>query len=731
MDKILENLNDKQLEAVTHFTGPLLVIAGAGSGKTRALTHRIAYLIKKKGINPFNILAVTFTNKAANEMKHRITKLLSDGKDNSINEYSDLLPTVGTFHSVCVRILRKHIHLLDFENTFAIYDTTDQEILIKRVMEDMGIDSKRLNPKAVLSYISNAKNQLISHDEFKTYTNDYFSEKVASIYPRYQKSLRQSNALDFDDIIMNTVELFKKFPNILDEYQEKFKFISVDEYQDTNKAQYVLIKMLAEKYQNLCVIGDADQSIYSWRGATIQNILDFEKDYKNTKIVVLEQNYRSTKTILDAANCVIRKNVQRKEKTLWTDKDGGEKVKHWLTDNERHEGELIAEEINNLLLGSEYPAYNDFVVLYRTNAQSRILEEVFLRYGIPYRIVGGIKFYQRKEIKDIIAYLKVVQNPNDSVALLRIINNPPRKIGSKTIESIRNFSLTNNLSFFKGMLLANEIKDISEKKALSIEKFVKLIKDLQEKNKRYTASSMIKYALEMSGYKKFIDDGSVEGEARLENIAELISVANKYDGLEGGLSLNIFLEEISLISDIDTLDDTDNAVTFMTVHSAKGLEFPYVFITGLEEGIFPHSRSMLDVNELEEERRLMYVAMTRAMDRLYLLHARTRMLYGESRSNAPSQFISDIEENFIETNFGGHFARQHISVSDIGDKPVPVELGKGLDIEISKGDRVAHTIFGNGIVVDVTGGVVTVAFEDPKIGVKKLALSIAPLKIIK
>ncbi len=726
MDKILDNLNDKQLEAITHFTGPLLVIAGAGSGKTKALTHRIAYLIKEKGVNPFNILAVTFTNKAANEMKQRIIKLLSTGRD--INEFSDSMPTVGTFHSICVRMLRKDVHLLDFENNFAIYDTTDQEILIKRVMEDIGIDSKRFNPKAVLSHISNAKNQLISHEEFKNYAHDYFSEKVADIYPQYQKALKQSNALDFDDIIMKSVELFKKFPEILDKYQEKFKFISVDEYQDTNKAQYVLIKMLAEKYLNLCVIGDVDQSIYSWRGATIQNILDFEKDYKDTKIVVLEQNYRSTKTILGAANCVIKKNAQRKEKNLWTDREGGETVKHWLADNERHEGEMIVGEINNLLIGSEYPIYNDFVVLYRTNAQSRILEEVLLKNGIPYRIVGGIKFYQRKEIKDIIAYLKVIQNPSDSVGILRIINTPPRKIGNKTIESIRNFALTNNLSFFNAMLLANEIKDISDTKAAAIENFIKLIKNLQSKNQEYKVSSMIKYVLEATGYKKLIDDGSVEGEARLENIAELISVAHKYDGLENGVSLNIFLEEVSLISDLDTIDDTDNAVTLMTVHSAKGLEFPYVFITGLEEGIFPHNRSMLDRDELEEERRLMYVAMTRAKDRLYLIHARTRMLYGESRSNTPSQFISDIEENFIEANFGGHFAREHMSISEIVDRPVPIELEKGLDIEISKGDRVTHTIFGNGIVVDLTGGVITVAFEDPKIGVKKLALSVAPLK---
>ncbi len=728
MSKILENLNDKQIKAVTHFTGPLLVVAGAGSGKTRALTHRIAWLIEEKGVSPWNILAVTFTNKAANEMKNRIAKLLSIDLNNN---YGGSIPSVGTFHAICVRILRKHIHLLDYENSFGIYDMADQQILIKRVMEDMNLDVKRVNPKAVLAHISNAKNQLIGSDEFRSYANDYFSEKVAEIYPLYQKALIRSSALDFDDIIMKTVELFQKFPDILDEYQEKFKFISVDEYQDTNKAQYVLIKLLAEKYQNICVIGDVDQSIYSWRGATIRNILDFEKDYPETKVVMLEQNYRSTQIILDSANCVIKKNAHRKEKVLWTEREGGDKVRRWLTDNERHEGQMVACEIENILIGSEFPAYKDFVVLYRTNAQSRIFEEVFMRHGIPYKIVGGIKFYSRKEIKDLLAYLRVIQNPNDSVSLFRIINTPTRKLGAKTLDTVREFAIKHNLSFFDAMLLANEIEEIPESKAKVLEDFVKLIKNLQEKNKETPASGMIKFVLDETGYKKMINDGSVEGEARIENINELISVAHKYNDLESGVSLNIFLEEVSLISDLDSLDDEDNAVTLMTVHSAKGLEFPYVFIAGLEEGIFPHNRSLMDPGELAEERRLMYVAMTRAMEKLYLIHARSRMLYGESRANAPSQFLADIDEQFIEANFGGHSARQHISVSDIDNRPIPVELDKGLDIEISSGDKVSHNVFGNGIVVSVVGGVATVAFEDPKVGVKKLALSIAPLKVIK
>lgn len=738
MNNILDNLNDKQLEAVTYFTGPLLVIAGAGSGKTRALTHRIAYLIQEKGISPWNILAVTFTNKAAKEMKNRISKLLmGEGCPAPLDDFlvnnapadgRAAMPTIGTFHSVCIRILRKHVHLLGYENGFVVYDAADQQILVKRIIEAMGLDVKKVTPKAVLSHISNAKNQLLGPNAYAQYSNDYFSEKVAQIFPKYQRELQKNNALDFDDIIMKTVELFQQFPDVLDYYQEKFKFISVDEYQDTNKAQYLLIKLLAQKYQNICVIGDADQSIYSWRGATIQNILDFEKDYPDARAVVLEQNYRSTQIILDASNTVIQKNLQRKNKNLWTDREGGQKIKHWLADNERHEGEMIANEIENLLIGSEVPRYNDFVVLYRTNAQSRVVEEVFLKHGIPYRIVGGIRFYQRKEVKDILAYLRVIQNPNDSVSLLRIINVPARKIGAKTLETIQEFSQRNDISLFNAMMIANDVPELSGSKSGEFLKFVKLIKDLQKMNTELQASGMIKLVLENTGYKKFIDDGSVEAEAKLENISELVSVAQKYDKLEPGMALSVFLEEVSLIADVDSMKEEDNAVTLMTVHSAKGLEFPYVFIAGLEEGIFPHNRSLMDRQELEEERRLMYVAMTRAMDILYLLHARERTLYGESRVNAPSQFLQDIDITLVDANFGGHGARNHISIHDIGSMPIPVELDLGVEVPFGVGDKVSHNAFGRGIVINITGGVATIAFEDPKVGVKKLALSVAPLK---
>ncbi len=755
--EILKGLNEKQVEAVTCVDGPLLVIAGAGSGKTRALTNRIAYLIREKGVSPWNILAVTFTNKAANEMKERVVKLLGSRVDSSTSfsgNFSDMtredIPTIGTFHSVCVRILRKHIQLLDYESAFVIYDTADQQILMKQLMEEVGISPKAMNPKAVLGAISNAKNQLIGPDNFSQYVNSEFMGKVAMLYPLYQKHLKRNNALDFDDLIMKTVELFRNFPEILTEYQEKFRYISVDEYQDTNHAQYILIKLLAAKYKNLCVIGDEDQSIYSWRGATVKNIMNFEKDYPEARVVLLEQNYRSTQVILDASHKIISKNAGRKEKKLWTSSEGGEKVRHWLAQNERHEGELIANEILELLKRYENPNHNDFVVLYRTNAQSRVLEEVFLRTGLPYRIVGGIRFYERKEIKDTLAYLRVLQNPNDSVSLLRIVNVPSRKIGGKTLEVIRGYANRQGVSLFGAMEQIRAVDGLSDTKVVVIEKFVELIKGLQKVNAEFAASGVIKHVLEDAGYSKFLDDGTSEGEARLENVRELISVASKYDGLEAGLSLSVFLEEVSLIADIDSSDDGDNAVTFMTIHSAKGLEFPYVFVSGLEEGIFPHSRSLLERDQLEEERRLMYVAMTRAMEGLYLLHAMERMLYGEYRSNAPSQFLKDIPEELVESNFGGRSGRigqvfdrvkGTLGLEGIGETPVPYEGSGGFkdaadsledqtyeDVVYEVGNKVTHNVFGVGVVVEVQGGVITVAFDDPKVGVKKLAASVAPLK---
>jgi len=713
-DKILEKLNDKQKEAVEHHLGPLIIIAGAGSGKTRALTHRVAYLIEKYGVAPWNILAVTFTNKAANEMKERIKKLLKDSGETSE-------PHVGTFHSTCVRILRKNLHHLDYENNFTIYDAADQQILMKRLMEEAHIDPKQINPKAVLNHISNAKSELIDPEKYRSMASNYFTERVAELYGPYQDALRKNNALDFDDLIMQTIELFRTCPEVLDYYQEKFKFICVDEYQDTNHAQYVLVNMLAEKYRNICVIGDSDQSIYSWRGADIRNINDFEKDYSDAKTVLMEQNYRSTQTILDAAHEIIVKNRNRKDKKLWTEQKGGENIMSVEARNERHEGEVVAEKIRELTHDYETPPYNKFVVLYRTNAQSRAVEEVFLRYGIPYRIFGGIKFYDRKEVKDMVAYLRAVQNPADSVSLLRIINTPPRKIGTKTIEALQLFANRAGVSLFEAMRRCEEIGELNEGKVRHIKAFVKLIGKLKKANDEFPASGVIKHALKISGYKEFIMDGTPEGEARYENIAELISVASKYDLLDPGLSLNVFLEEISLIADIDSLDEKDNAVILMTAHSAKGLEFDNVFVIGLEEGIFPHSRSLMEPEELEEERRLMYVAVTRAMKRVFLIHARQRMLYGEVQSNARSQFLDDIPEGILDI-----YGQPRRHVSTIGAKPVPEEEVSTC-VDLKDGDKVIHTTFGEGVVVSIQGEVATIAFKAPDVGVKRLALSVAPL----
>ncbi len=740
---LLANLNDMQRQVVLQKDGPILVLAGAGSGKTSALTTRIAYLIREQGVAPWNILAVTFTNKAANEMKERVLRL-SGGRE------LQALPNIGTFHASCVRILRRQIHRLGHDQNFIIYDTADQQLLMKRVLEELLIDPKKYNPKAILNFVSGAKNELVTPEQYAKFAGNYFTEKVAQCYTRYQQQLQKNNALDFDDIIMKTVDLFRQFPDVLDYYQEQFRYISVDEYQDTNHAQYELTNLLAAKYRNLCVIGDSDQSIYAFRGANINNILNFEKDYPESKVVYLEQNYRSTQIILDAAHQVIVKNSRRKDKKLWTEREGGENITLKTVSNEREEGEFVARTILDRLAGEEQKDYRHFVVLYRTNAQSRVLEEAFLKYAIPYKIVGGIKFYERKEIKDLVAYLRVLQNPNDSISLLRIINTPPRKIGQKTIETIQQYAVKNDLSFWQALTEIDRIEEIRGAKTAALEQFVTMIKELQQANREFPASGVIKHVLDLSGYKKFLDDGTAEGESRLQNAHELISVAGKYSRLPPGESLAIFLEEISLIADIDKLDEQENAVTLMTVHSAKGLEFPTVFLVGLEDGIFPHSRSLLERDELEEERRLMYVALTRARNKLYLLHAQNRLLYGESQSNAPSQFIRDIPEHLLEMEAVPEVNSWY---SDSGwarrARPLPVE-NAGMDAiaqqdgprlvreeavfsdeqQLAEGDRVQHDTFGEGRVVSIKGGVATIAFDALRYGTKKLALSIAPLRKI-
>ncbi len=776
MSTLLDVLNDRQREAVTCTEGPLLVIAGAGSGKTKALTHRIAYLIQEKGIPAWNILAVTFTNKAAKEMKERVARLLGVQVPKEWDQGAGsesaraALPVMGTFHSVCVRLLRKYAHLLDYENQFTIYDANDQQILMKQLMTEHQIDDKKMNPKAVLGAISGAKSQMIGPDQYSKYTDSFFTEKVAELYGPYQKHLRKNGAMDFDDLLVNMVELLRGFPDVLAELQEKFRYIMVDEYQDTNHTQYVLMSLLAAKYKNICAIGDDDQSIYSWRGATIKNILDFEKDYPQARVVALDQNYRSTQNILDAAYGVISKNRKRKDKKLWTEKDGGETIKVWMARNERHEGEMVAEEVLQRLRAYENPSYKEFVVLYRTNAQSRVMEEMFLRYGIPYKIIGGTRFYDRKEIKDVMSYLKLIVNPRDSVSLMRIINVPTRKIGTKTLEIIQTFAAAYDMTLFAAMEQAHHIPDLGSK-VMVVQDFVKLIRDLQKVASECSASGVIKHVLEDAKYRDFLADGTAEGEERLENVRELVSVAKKYDGLDAGMSLRVFLEEVALISDADQVEEKDNSVTFMTIHAAKGLEFTHVFVVGLEEGIFPSARSLLEPDQLEEERRLMYVAVTRARERLYLLHAQERLLYGEYKSNSASQFVEDISDTLIERNylstaslntgalrkaggisdemgrledmyqgrgrsFGGHggLGQHRINTGTGSNSPdgesrvvrmVPME-----DVEspFTERDRVRHPVFGDGIVLNIVGGIITVVFENPSVGTKKLALSIAPLE---
>ncbi len=725
IENLINSLNPKQQEAVLTTEGPVLVMAGAGSGKTKALTHRIAYLISELKVPGSSILAVTFTNKAAKEMQERVVKLLGTSPQGG-------MPTIGTFHSICVRILRKHIHLIGFDNSFVIYDSTDQQLLVKRIMKNLNIDDKKFAPMAVLGQISSAKNHLITPDRYKAVANNFFAEKVAQVYELYEENLKQNNALDFDDLLVKTVKLLNEIPDVLSYYQSRFEYVSVDEYQDTNEAQYKIIKMLVEKHGNLCVIGDSDQSIYSWRGANMQNILDFEKDYPMAKVILLEQNYRSTKNILDAAHHVISKNMKRKEKKLWTDNQKGDYLRRFEAQNEKEEAFFIANEIRKELTRYEAPDYRDFAVLYRTNAQSRVLEEAFMRSGIPYKIIGGIRFYERKEIKDIMAYLRLVHNPCDDIALLRIINVPTRGIGTKTLADLQALALRQKTNLFSILNSPELVTELSDRGSRSLEKFTETINKLRNLNRTETASAMIKYVLEYSGYKAYLEQGNEEGgEARLENVRELVSVASKYDSLEPGVSLAVFLEEVALIADTDKIDQTDNAVTLMTLHAAKGLEFPHVFLIGLEEGVFPHSRSLIDPEQYEEERRLMYVGITRAEQTLCLTFAKMRMLYGELKANTPSTFLLDIPDELFADQLN-NFGRRNHQMLNLGHRPIPTEsdtyVVSELATNFNQGDLVRHPSFGEGVIRRLSGGVAEIAFRNPKFGLKKLALSVAPLE---
>lgn len=727
MSSILENLNPSQKQAVEAITGPILVIAGAGSGKTKALTHRVAYLIREKKVSPKNILAVTFTNKAAQEMKERTLSLLGGDKSQ--------LPLIGTFHSICVRILRSEIEKIGYQKSFNIFDTQDQESLMKKTMRELAVNIDQFKPKAILGTISKAKNELKDAADFSAQATGYYEEMVAKIYTAYQKKLQEQGALDFDDIIMLTVKILKGVPQVLEKYQDLFHYIMVDEYQDTNHAQYSLVRMLAEKWGNICVVGDDWQGIYSWRGANIQNILDFEKDYPAAKTVKLEQNYRSTQNILDAAYGVISKNINRKDKKIWTENAGGQLISIYEASNERDEANfVVAEIIKNKECNQA--SLNDFVVLYRTNAQSRIVEEAMLRNSLPYRIIGGLKFYQRKEVKDVIAYLRLAHNFNDEVSLGRVINEPRRSIGETTLYKWISIAKNNNIdSVTAGLQISNfqfsilptgrQVSDsqISKQRADSIINFCEFIMKIKENIEKMTVAKLIEFVFAESGYEKSLLDGTDEGRARYDNVRELQTVAKKYDEYPGEDGLGLFLEEVALIADTDNINQSTESVHLMTLHSAKGLEFKTVFIIGLEEGIFPHSRSVMDSNEMEEERRLMYVGITRAKEKVYLLYTKERHIFGSLQVNSPSRFMRDIPDHLMD-NFSTN--QTSASLPQIVNRPMRAKTVRSTDY--SDGDRVEHPIFGVGLIIASQGDILTIAFSQA--GLKKLSASIAPLQKI-
>jgi DNA helicase II / ATP-dependent DNA helicase PcrA len=702
---ILSTLNPAQREAAATLHGPLLIIAGAGSGKTRTLTHRIANLIES-GVAANKILAVTFTNKAAREMGERIEFLIRGQKGPK--------PTIGTFHSVSVRILRREAALLGYDSSFVIYDDADQLSLMRTLLKERGIDPKELNPRAVLGAISGAKNELLTPERYAELAQGFFQERVSELYRAYQIALRRAGAMDFDDLIMQTVRLFETEPARLEYYQERFHYIHIDEYQDTNHAQYRWVSLLAAKYRELCVVGDPDQGIYSWRGANISNILEFEKEYPDAKVVSLEQNYRSTATILAAADSVISQNVDRKPKTLWTEGPAGEPLRLYEALDEQDEARFVVGEAE--ALAGFTGSLRGSAVLYRTNAQSRAVEEMCLRYNVAYRIVGGVRFYERREIKDMLAYLRLIFSGRDPVALRRVSSAPPRGLGDKTLDLIERAHAESETDLFTAMERLTESGELSGRAAQVVSSFSGQLRRWQELARKESPSDLIRRILRDSGLEDHLRDGTPEGEARVENVRELESVATTYSSGEPWADLERFLEEVALIADVDNYSESEEALTLMTVHSAKGLEFDHVFVLGLEEGIFPHGRTQLDPAELEEERRLMYVAITRARKRLYLSYALRRLLYGSIQQNTPSRFIREIgPEHFGDVT---------------GALPTPgpvreVEEHK-LDVVFEVGDGVKHDKFGVGRVTDVSGDEIAVIF--PQVGAKRLSVTFAPIE---
>ena len=768
---LLDELNDKQYEAVVETEGPCLIIAGAGSGKTKVLTHKIAYLIDEKDIKPWDILAITFTNKAANEMKERVENLVGDiAKD----------MWIGTFHSICVRILRKFIDRIGFETSFVIFDTSDQKTMVKKILKEQNLDDKLFSDKSVLYEISNAKNEMLEPAEYAVkYKGDFRKEQIADIYRIYQKKLKENNAIDFDDIINFTIKILTENPDILEYYSNKFKYVLVDEYQDTNKAQFTLITLLASKFGNITVVGDNDQGIYSFRGADISNILNFEKDFPGTKIIKLEQNYRCTQNILNAANAVIKNNETKYEKKLWTKNEEGSLPKVFRGDDEYDEANYIVSQINTLKR-EEYYKYSDFAVLYRMNTQSRSIEDILRRENIAYKIVGGLKFYERKEIKDIIAYLRLIQNPSDNLSLTRIINEPKRGVGKTSLDKVEELSSKNGISMFEIIKRADEFG--LGRVYANTRDFVSTIEDLRNKKDGMKISELVKQTLSQSGYTKALEEeDTVEAENRIENLDEFLTVAIEFEDEAAENTLGDFLEGITLSSDLDNMEETEESVTLMTLHSAKGLEFPVVFLVGMEEGIFPGYKSINEPGELEEERRLCYVGITRAKEKLHLTCARQRTIFGSTSCNQISRFLKEIpgtmldgaDEAFDNSNssrfssndryewsYGGGRSNSGFygsSVNSYRDTAVAAKsvgsnsnfqfrsadsflknlnnTSKGNDVDLSgyrAGVRVFHKKFGEGIInmVEAEGEDLKVDINFEKVGHKRLMAKFAGLEII-
>lgn len=724
-DRLLAGLNKEQQQAVKTTEGPLLIMAGAGSGKTRVLTHRIAYILLEKGVNPYNILAITFTNKAAREMKERINGILGGAADEI---------WISTFHSMCVRILRRDIDRIGINRNFTILDTTDQLSVIKGILKDKNIDSKKFDPRGILSAISSAKNELIDAKQYGKYTGNYFENIVSDVFEQYEKRLLKNHSLDFDDLIMKTIQLFKRVPEVLEYYQRKFQYIHVDEYQDTNKAQYQLVHLLAAKFQNLCVVGDSDQSIYGWRGADIANILSFEKDYPNAKVILLEQNYRSTKNILQVANHVISNNVKRKPKNLWTDNEKGGKIQYYRADTEQGEALFVTGKIKELV-ETKQRKFSDFAILYRTNAQSRAMEEMLVKANIPYTIVGGTKFYDRKEIKDLLAYLRLVANLDDDISFARIINVPKRGIGATSLDRIAQYALQNEMSMFRALGEVERI-GLSAKAMKACREFYQMLSGLNQMQEYLSVMELTEEIIKRTEYREMLQaEKTLEAESRLENIDEFLSVTKNFEESSEDQTLIAFLTDLALVADIDQLDKEENvkdAVVLMTLHSAKGLEFPVVFLIGLEEGVFPHSRSLMEENDMEEERRLMYVGITRAEEELYITNAQIRTLYGHTNINPASRFIEEIPDELIdrlnEQKRNVHVRDQH-QVRPVF-RPAQSTTG-GEDIRWRAGDKAIHKKWGVGTVVSVKGEgdhmELDIAFPIP-VGIKRLLAKFAPIE---